>query len=159
LTKTVTSQKIVSQPELLLLAEKWRKNSETIVFTNGVFDIIHRGHLKSFERAVEFADRLVVGVNTDRSARALAKGPGRPLVSENDRAALVAGFSTVDAVVLFDEDTPYELLKALKPDVLVKGADYKLEDIVGREFAKRVERIELAKGFATSSLIRKIREY
>jgi len=111
------------------------------------------------ERAVEFADRLVVGVNTDRSARALAKGPGRPLVSENDRAALVAGFSTVDAVVLFDEDTPYELLKALKPDVLVKGADYKLEDIVGREFAKRVERIELAKGFATSSLIRKIREY
>jgi len=156
LTKITTAQKIVSRSELLQLVKIWRKDGETIVFTNGVFDIIHRGHLESFERAAAYADKFIVGVNTDRSARKLAKGLGRPFINEDDRAILVAGFAVVDALVLFDEDTPYELLRTLRPDVLVKGADYKLDDIVGREFAKRVERIDLVEGFSTSSLIKKI---
>ena len=140
------------------LIQVWHKNDETIVFTNGVFDLLHRGHLAVMEKSAGLGDRLIVGVNSDNSARRLGKGVGRPLVGELERAEMIAGLETVDAVVLFDEDTPFELLSKLKPDVLIKGADYKLEDIVGAEFVKRVERVDLVAGLSTSALVAKIQK-
>ena len=118
--------------------------------------MLHRGHLAVLEQAAAHGNILIVGVNSDSSARRLAKGPGRPLCREAARAEMIAGFETVDAVVLYDEDTPHKLLSQLKPDVLVKGADYKIEEIVGAEFAGRVERVELLPGLSTSALIEKI---
>ncbi len=148
--------KVVSRDELLDKVGKWRASGETIAFTNGVFDLLHSGHLYSLERSAEFGDRLVVGVNSDRSARHLSKGSNRPINCEDDRAACIAALGMVDLVVLFDEPTPYDLLSELKPDVLAKGDDYRIEDVVGREFADRVELIERLEGFSTSSLIEKI---
>lgn len=143
-------------PELLQTIGQWRSEKLTIAFTNGVFDLVHVGHLKSLQVAASYADRLIVGVNSDRSARGLNKGAGRPLNCEMDRATLIAGLKPVSAVVLFDEPTPYELLSEIRPDVLVKGADYKLEEIIGREFAGRVERVELVPGISTTELVRRI---
>jgi D-beta-D-heptose 7-phosphate kinase/D-beta-D-heptose 1-phosphate adenosyltransferase len=156
--KTDTTKKVLSLDRLLILIQSWRDNDETVVFTNGVFDLLHRGHLAVLEKSAAHGDRLIVGVNSDISARRLGKGTGRPLVSEIQRAEMMAGLEAVDAVVLFDEDTPFELLSSLKPDLLVKGADYKLEDIIGAEFVKRVERVDLVAGFSTSSLIAKIQQ-
>ncbi|MDP8228628.1 MAG: adenylyltransferase/cytidyltransferase family protein [Candidatus Electryoneaceae bacterium] len=141
---------------LMQTVSKWRNRNETIAFTNGVFDILHIGHLRSLEQAAKFADHLIVGVNSDISAKLLGKGPGRPLNSENDRAMMLAGFREVDAVVLFNEPTPYELLSVVRPDVLVKGSDYRIDQIIGREFAGRVERIELIKDRSTTDLVDRI---
>lgn len=149
--------KILTTEELIVRIAEWRGRGETIAFTNGVFDLLHRGHLKSLEHAAAFADRLIVGVNSDRSARLLGKGEGRPINNQQDRALLLAGFQAVDAVVLFDEPTPYELLSLIRPDVLAKGADYQPDQVVGREFAKRVERIPLVEGISTTEMIRRIR--
>ena len=151
------SSKLISLNELLETVYRWHDNGETFAFTNGVFDIIHRGHIHSLERAASFADHLVVGVNSDRSARLLGKDPGRPIQNEKDRAACIAAMAVVDLVVLFDEPTPYELLSELKPDVLVKGGDYKTEEVVGREFAGRLEIIERIEGLSTSDIINKLR--
>ena len=151
------TSKLVSLNELLETAYKWRDNGETIAFTNGVFDIIHRGHIHSLEKAASFAGHLVVGVNSDRSARQLGKDPDRPIQCEEDRAACIAAMAVVDLVVMFDEPTPYELLSELKPNVLVKGGDYKPEEVVGREFVERVEIVERIEGLSTSEVIRKIR--
>jgi len=150
--------KIIDRTRLLDLIRLWRGSGESVVFTNGVFDILHRGHLASLEAAASFGDRLVVGVNSDASARRLGKAPDRPINSEGDRAALIAGLQAVDAVVIFDEDTPWELLRNIQPDVLVKGGDYKLDEIVGREFAGRVERIDLLAGLSTTGLVARIRD-
>lgn len=152
----VQGKKIVNQQELMSMVNYWRKNGETIVFTNGVYDILHRGHLISFELAASFGDRLIVGVNTDESARLLSKGPGRPFVSENDRLSLVAAFGHVDAAILFNEETPFDLISMVKPDVLLKGADYEIDEIVGREFATRVERAPLLSGYSSSNIIDRI---
>jgi len=153
-----SAAKIVSRPRLVEIASEWRRNGLTIVFTNGVFDILHRGHLASLEAAAQYADRLVVGVNSDASARMLGKGSDRPINREQDRATLIAGISVVDLVVIFDELTPWELLSELRPDTLAKGGDYQIEEIVGREFAGRVERIELVPGLSTTNLVEKIRQ-
>jgi len=142
---------------LLKVIQLWRSENHTISFTNGVFDLVHVGHLKSLQVAASFADRLIVGVNSDKSARGLNKGAGRPLNCELDRATLIAGLKPVSAVVIFDEPTPYEILSVIRPDVLVKGADYQLEQIIGREFAGRVERVELIPGISTTELVRRIR--
>ncbi len=150
--------KVLLLNELLEAIAEWRSDKQTVVFTNGVFDILHVGHLKSFEQASQFGDRLIVAVNSDGSVRSLGKGPERPINSEHDRARLIAGLSVVDAVVLFDESTPYELLSSVRPDVLVKGADYRIDQIIGREFAGRVERIKLVKGRSTTELMQRIRE-
>ena len=155
---TDTSKKVLSLNGLINYIQDWRKSNKTIVFTNGVFDLLHRGHLAVMEQSAAQGDKLIVGVNSDSSARRLSKGIGRPLVNEVARAEMIAGFEAVDAVILFDEDTPYELLSQLKPDVLIKGADYKLEEIVGAEFVKRVERINLVPGLSTSALIEKIQK-
>ncbi len=150
--------RVLTLEALLHRVSEWRRENASIAFTNGVFDIIHQGHLASLEQAASFADKLIVGVNSDQSARSLNKGTGRPFCAQTNRALLIAGFAAVDAVVIFEESTPYELLKQIKPDVLVKGADYKLEEIVGREFAKRVERIQLSPGLSTTKLVQKIRD-
>lgn len=130
-----------------------------VAFTNGVFDLLHKGHVELLAAARGFGDALFVGLNSDASTRRL-KGPSRPLVPEDDRAAVVAALAAVDGVVLFDEDTPLELVRALEPDVLVKGADYATEEIVGREIVEarggRVERVPLVEGRSTTRLLSEI---
>jgi rfaE bifunctional protein nucleotidyltransferase chain/domain len=132
-----------------------------VVFTNGVFDILHPGHLALLETARTEGGALVVGVNSDASARRLGKAPDRPLVPQQDRARLLAGFAAVDCVVIFDEDTPLELIRALEPDVLVKGADYTREQIVGAELVEarggRVVRVELVPDQSTTRLVERLR--
>jgi rfaE bifunctional protein nucleotidyltransferase chain/domain len=131
-----------------------------IVFTNGCFDLLHPGHIQTLEKARSLGDLLVVGVNSDRSVRAI-KGPSRPLVAGSERAEILAALEAVDFVVLFDEDTPRELIARLHPDVLVKGADWGAEEIVGREQVEagggRVVSLPLEPGYSTSALLENIR--
>ena len=148
-------------PEARAKLELWRAAKARVVFTNGVFDLLHRGHAEYLEDARALGDRLVVGVNTDASVRRL-KGPSRPIVGEQDRAALVRALACVDLVVLFDDDTPQRLIEAVKPDVLVKGADYAPADIVGREFVEshggHVTTIPFREGLSTSEIVKRIRD-
>lgn len=127
-----------------------------VVFTNGCFDILHRGHVEYLAKAADMGDVLVVGLNTDASVTRL-KGEGRPVNNEEARALVLASLNFVDAVVLFDEDTPYELIKAVRPDVLVKGADYKPEEIVGHDvvtsYGGTVATIPLVEGYSTTSIV------
>jgi len=133
-----------------------------VVFTNGVFDLLHAGHVALLEAARAAGDALVVGVNSDASARRLGKGPDRPLVADRERARVLAALAAVDCVVLFDEDTPLALIERLHPDVLVKGADYAREAIVGAAevegWGGRVVRVPLVGGKSTTDLVRKLRE-
>jgi len=143
-------------------AVRWRRSAPgPVVFTNGVFDIMHRGHVAYLVAARAEGAALIVGVNTDASARRLAKGPDRPCNGERDRAYVLAALAPVDAVTLFDEDTPLELIAALEPDVLAKGADYRLQDIVGADLVSarggRVVRVPLVEGFSTTGLIERLR--
>ena len=133
----------------------WQDKGETVVFTNGVFDILHRGHVLYLQQAATLGQHLIVGLNSDASCRRL-KGETRPLNRQEDRAILLSALACVDDVVVFDEDTPKELLSVLRPDILVKGGDYKLEDIVGREYADRTEVIRFEDGYSTTGLIEKI---
>ncbi|NQT34962.1 adenylyltransferase/cytidyltransferase family protein [bacterium] len=149
--------RIVTRDELPDILQAWRTADETIAFTNGVFDLLHRGHIYSLEEAANLADRLIVGVNSDRSTRLLGKDPDRPFMDENDRAAFIASLTAVDLVLLFDEPTPYELLSIIKPDILVKGDDYRIEDVVGREFAGMVKLIRRLDGFSSTNLVDRIR--
>jgi D-beta-D-heptose 7-phosphate kinase/D-beta-D-heptose 1-phosphate adenosyltransferase len=132
-----------------------------VVFTNGVFDILHPGHLALLEAARTEGGALVVGVNSDASARRLGKAPDRPLVPERDRARMLAGFAAVDCVVIFEQDTPLELIRALEPDVLVKGADYARGQIVGADLVEarggRVVRVELVPDQSTTRLVERLR--
>jgi rfaE bifunctional protein nucleotidyltransferase chain/domain len=130
------------------------------VFTNGVFDLLHPGHIRYLRDARAFGDALIVGVNSDRSVRA-NKGPARPITPEDERAELIASLRSVDAVTLFDEETPYALITAVQPDVLVKGADWSPDNIVGRDVVEArggaVVRIALAEGFSSTHLIARVR--
>ncbi len=139
----------------------WRAVNARIVFTNGVYDLLHRGHVEYLEEAHDLGDRLVVGMNTDASVRRL-KGPSRPIMSEDDRAAVVRALACIDLVILFDDDTPLRLIEAVQPDVLVKGADYATTDIVGREVVEAkgglVTTIALREGLSSSEIVRRIRE-
>lgn len=152
-------EKILSRAELIIGRRQWKDNGRRVVFTNGCFDLLHPGHLRLFEQARALGDLLVVGVNSDASVRKL-KGDGRPVVPERERAELLAALAAVDAVTIFDEPTPRELIAALRPDVLVKGGDWAPDEIVGREEVEaaggRVERIPLLEGYSTSALIKKI---
>jgi D-beta-D-heptose 7-phosphate kinase/D-beta-D-heptose 1-phosphate adenosyltransferase len=131
------------------------------VFTNGVFDLLHTGHVTLLEAARGEGDALIVGVNRDASARRLGKGPDRPVVPEAERARVIAALAAVDCVVLFDEDTPLELIRRLRPDVLVKGADYALDAIVGAKdvegWGGRVVRVPLVKYKSTTTLLQQLR--
>ena len=143
--------------------EKWledcRKNGKKIVFSNGCFDILHRGHVEYLSKAAAYGDVMVIGLNTDASVRRL-KGPSRPVNDEKARAFVLAGLECVTAVVFFDEDTPYNLIKTVQPDVLVKGSDYKPENIVGYDvvMAKggKVVTVDLVEGFSTTKTIEKM---
>jgi rfaE bifunctional protein nucleotidyltransferase chain/domain len=131
-----------------------------VVFTNGVFDVLHRGHVAYLARARAEGAALIVGLNGDASVRRLGKGPGRPVNAEADRAFVLAGLECVDAVVLFGEDTPHDLIAALEPDVLAKGADYALDQIVGADLVTarggRVVRVPLEEGYSTTNLLKKV---
>lgn len=131
------------------------------MFTNGVFDLLHTGHVTLLEAARREGDALIVGVNRDASARRLGKGPDRPVVPEAERARVIAALAAVDCVVLFDEDTPLELIRRLRPDVLVKGADYALDAIVGAKevegWGGRVVRVPLVKDKSTTKLLQQLR--
>lgn len=132
--------------------KKWRKSGAKIVFTNGCFDILHRGHVEYLQKAKALGDYLIVGINTNRSVRAL-KGVNRPVNDENDRAFLLSSLRCVDRVVFFDDDTPYELIKMIAPDILVKGGDYRVDEVVGREFAKETVIMPLVEGYSTTGII------
>lgn len=138
-----------------------RKNGKKIVFTNGCFDILHRGHVEYLSKAAAFGDVMVVGLNTDTSVKRL-KGPSRPVNDEYARAFVLAGLEFVSAVVLFDEDTPYNLIKKVQPDFLVKGSDYKPENIVGYDIVTakggKVVTVDLVEGYSTTKTIEKMQK-
>jgi len=139
--------------------EKARVGGKLVVFTNGCFDIIHRGHVELLKEASHFGDYLFVGLNSDDSVRRL-KGEGRPLVPQEDRAILLESLRCVSGVVIFDEDTPLQLLENLRPDILVKGGDYRIDEVVGRDVVEgeggKVIIVPYIEGYSTSSLIRSI---
>lgn len=151
--------KILDESTLQSRLEEWRKMGCKVVFTNGCFDILHRGHVEYLAQAAEKGDVLMIGLNTDASVRRL-KGETRPINDEQSRALLLAALEFVDAVVLFDEDTPYSLIEKVRPDVLVKGADYKPEDIVGYDvvtsYGGTVETVPLVEGFSTTKIVEKM---
>jgi D-beta-D-heptose 7-phosphate kinase / D-beta-D-heptose 1-phosphate adenosyltransferase len=151
-------RKILTREQAALLARGLREQGKTVVFTNGCFDILHLGHVTHLERSRQQGDALLVGVNTDASVTRL-KGPGRPVQHEHDRSRIIAAQGCVDAVVLFDEDTPLELIEAIEPDVLTKGADYRATDVVGADLVERrggrVVLIDLVDGRSTTGLIRR----
>jgi rfaE bifunctional protein nucleotidyltransferase chain/domain len=137
-----------------------RARGETIVFTNGVFDLLHPGHIKYLQDARALGDLLIVGLNSDASVRR-NKGPSRPITPELERAEMMAALAAVDAVVLFDEDTPAEIIRAVQPDILVKGADWAADQIVGRDTVEarggRVVRIALEQGHSTTAIVERVR--
>ncbi len=153
------NRKIRSADELSLEIAPERRKEAKVVFTNGCFDLLHVGHVRYLRQARRMGDLLVVGINTDESVRRL-KGPSRPVQPERDRAEILAGLACVDYVVSFDEDTPLALIRRLRPDVLVKGADWPLDEIVGRDVVEasggRVATIDYVKGISTSALIERI---
>jgi rfaE bifunctional protein nucleotidyltransferase chain/domain len=155
----IIRKKIVSLDELLHLAAGWRFKELKIVFTNGCFDLLHRGHIEYLSKARDFGDLLVVGLNTDESVRKI-KGAGRPVQDQESRALVLASLSVVTWVILFNEETPLDLISKLKPHVLVKGGDYKSSAIVGADvvhsYGGSVKVIPFIEGYSSSSLIRKI---
>lgn len=142
-------------------AEDQRTAGRTVVFTNGVFDLLHPGHTRYLREARTHGDVLIVGVNSDRSVRALAKGPDRPLTPEHERAEILDALAAVDAVVVFDEDTPHAIVSAVQPDVLVKGADWAADAIVGRDVVEarggRVVRVTVSPGHSTTAILDRVR--
>ncbi|MBR6511698.1 MAG: D-glycero-beta-D-manno-heptose-7-phosphate kinase [Phascolarctobacterium sp.] len=149
------SYRTLSWEEIASLTKTWKACGEKIVFTNGCFDILHVGHITYLEKAKNLGKHLIVGLNTDASVRRL-KGETRPLVHELDRARVLAALNCVDAVVLFDQDTPTELIERIRPDILVKGGDYKPEEVAGREYAGEVQIIEFEDGYSTTGVVEKI---
>ena len=147
--------------EAIAFVQRARSRGETIVFTNGVFDILHPGHVRYIRHARALGDHLIVGVNSDRSVKALGKAPDRPINSEHDRAEVLSALASVDAVVVFDEETPHEIISAIQPDILVKGADWGENAIVGRDIVEarggRVVRIALAEGYSTTKILERAR--
>jgi D-beta-D-heptose 7-phosphate kinase/D-beta-D-heptose 1-phosphate adenosyltransferase len=155
----VSADKVLTRAALL--RRYGRPRERKVVFTNGVFDLLHPGHVQYLEEARGLGDALVVGLNTDRSVRALGKGSERPLVAEDARARVLAGLGAVDAVTLFDEETPRELITALLPDVLVKGGDYEVSGVVGRAEVEaaggHVHILPFLKGHSTTGIVQRIR--
>jgi len=151
---------VLTREELILRFAPRKRNGKRVVFTNGCFDLLHPGHIKLLEAARALGDVLVVGLNGDESVRTL-KGPGRPVISENERAEILANLECVDAVVVFDELTPQETVAALLPDVLVKGGDWPGNQIVGREEVEaaggKVVLIDVVQGYSTTEILNKIR--
>lgn len=157
---TFLAQKIKSEEELIMWLNIAKLRNEKIVFTNGCFDILHAGHVDYLNKAAQYGNKLIIGLNADSSVSKL-KGPKRPINTEQYRALVLSALHVVDAIVIFTEDTPERLIKLIKPDVLVKGADYKVEQIAGADFVLnnggQVELIPFLEGFSTTSLIEKMK--
>jgi rfaE bifunctional protein nucleotidyltransferase chain/domain len=155
-----TSDKILTREQFSALLPDWKKNGK-VVFTNGCFDILHLGHVDYLEKARNLGQKLVVGLNTDASVQRL-KGMDRPICDETSRARVMASLEFVDAVILFDEETPLELISFIKPDILVKGNDYTIENIVGADVVMKnggsVETVPLVNGYSTTNVIKKIKQ-
>ncbi len=151
----------MTRSEIVTFLEHERGHGRVVVFTNGVFDILHPGHIRYLRDARALGDLLIVGVNSDRSVKALHKAPGRPINTAAERAEILAALASVDAVVIFDEETPHEIISAIQPDILVKGADWGENEIVGRDVVEarggRVVRVKLADGYSTTRLIERVR--
>jgi rfaE bifunctional protein nucleotidyltransferase chain/domain len=154
-------KKILSWKQAQNKAEALKAEHKTLVFSNGCFDILHHGHVEYLSKAADFGDKLMIGLNTDDSVRRL-KGENRPVNPEASRALMLAALEFVDYVVLFQQDTPYELISMVQPKVLVKGKDYKAEDVVGYDVVTaiggRVETVELVEGFSTTAIIEKMKK-
>jgi len=147
-------KKILDRKSVKKISAKLRAEGKKIVFTNGCFDILHAGHVRYLKQAGKLGDVLVVGLNSDRSVSAIK--PGRPVNSEKHRAEVLAALAAVDYVVVFSEKTPYNLIKTLKPDILVKGGDWRKEDIIGSDIAKETYSLPFVKGISTTAIIEKI---
>jgi rfaE bifunctional protein nucleotidyltransferase chain/domain len=159
LEKTLLA-KITTLPQLTNSIATWKSEGKRVVFTNGVFDLLHLGHITYLAKAAELGDKLIIGLNTDASVKRL-KGESRPVNDQNNRAALLAALFFVDAVILFEEDTPRELITLLMPDVLIKGADYTIENIAGAKEVLanggEVKTISLVDGYSSTAIINKIK--
>lgn len=157
----IKSKIITKKEDAYNMLQMWRFKEEKIVFTNGCFDLIHRGHLEYLAQTAALGTRLVIGLNTDASVQKL-KGPNRPINDEYSRALLLASLSFVDMVIYFGEQTPYELIRFVQPDYLVKGSDYSAEDIVGYDIVTakggEVKTIDFIEGFSSTGIIKKIQE-
>lgn len=156
------NQKIVRNKETIQdILSQWRFKEEKIVFTNGCFDILHRGHIEYLAQAAALGSKLIIGLNTDASVKRL-KGENRPVNDQESRALLLSSLVFTDKVILFDEDTPLELIRIVQPDILVKGSDYKSENIVGYEIVKakggKIVTFDLVQGFSTTSILHKLSE-
>ena len=155
------SEKLHNKESLKTFLDSCNAQGKKVVFTNGCFDILHRGHVEYLTQARDLGDVMVLGLNTDSSVKRLGKSPERPINNEETRAVILAGLECIDAIVLFDEDTPYDLIAFVQPDVLVKGDDYKPEEIVGYDIVTakggKVITIPLVKGFSTTNLISKMK--
>jgi len=148
-------RKLKDLKTLINIILRQKRAGKKIVFTNGCFDVIHAGHIKVFNQAKAKGDILILGLNSDASIRRI-KGPERPIVDQASRAAVLAALEPIDFIVLFDQDTPYETIKALRPDYLVKGGDWDKTKIIGAQLVKKVFRVKLVKNLSTTSIIKKI---
>jgi D-beta-D-heptose 7-phosphate kinase/D-beta-D-heptose 1-phosphate adenosyltransferase len=151
--------KVHSLAAAVVQVQAWKAVNDKVVFTNGCFDLLHPGHIHLLNEAKRCGHRLIVGLNSDESVRRI-KGPQRPILSDSDRAAILGALDCVDLVVIFDEDTPIKLIDALKPDILVKGADYSIENVVGREIVEsnggRVQLVPVREGYSTTGITEKM---
>lgn len=157
----MTKDKIINLETLLIWREEWKKTNQKVVFTNGCFDIVHLGHIDYLEKAKQKGDKLIVGLNSDASIKRI-KGKKRPIIPQYARLRMLAAMEFIDAVVIFEEDTPENLIENICPDVLVKGNDYEIKNIIGSDFVikngGKVETLALVEGFSTSNIIQKIKE-
>lgn len=155
-------QKIVSLPEAVALSEEWKSQNQKIVFTNGCFDLLHAGHISYLSEAAALGNKLIIGLNSDRSVKEL-KGEARPINDEKTRSLLLAAMFFVDAVVIFDEETPLNLIQQIMPNILVKGGDYTIENIVGAKEVLanhgNVQTIDFLPGYSSTSIINKIKNF
>ena len=155
--KSYQIKKVLTWKEAKERCDQWKRQGDSIVFTNGCFDLLHRGHLIYLKQAAALGDHLIVGLNSDRSVKAL-KGVTRPVNNQEERAFMLLALPYIDEVVIFDEDTPVKLLAYLKPDILVKGGDYKVEDVAGKEYAKEVRILPFVEGYSTTMIIEKMKK-
>lgn len=149
-------KKLIDRSQIKDVISKLKNDGKKIVFTNGCFDLLHVGHVRYLYEARNLGDILVVGLNSDESVSAIK--PGRPITPESQRAEVLASLEMIDYIVVFDEDTPYELIKELRPDILVKGGDWDIKDIVGNDIVKDVRTIPFVDGISTSEIIEKIKD-
>jgi rfaE bifunctional protein nucleotidyltransferase chain/domain len=159
----IIKKKIFVRETLSRQLNIWRMKSQKIVFTNGCFDLLHHGHIDYLSKAADLGDVLVIGLNSDASVKKLNKGANRPIQIENDRALILSAIQFVEAIIIFEEDTPYELIKLVQPDVLVKGGDWKESDIVGADIVKKkgglVTTIPYVEGYSTTNIEKRIKNW